>query len=176
MHALHWAVAKNNLPMVVCLLEVENNAMLDLPTAQAGDTPIMVALRHGCEDIAEYLTERTANILARNRQGQAVYEVASTPTLRKRYTEKFELMSGASLNTLNYAPTYQEHYQRAPAPEPAPEARKGKGRRQLALPLAPTAAEEERSRLAEQELLAMLEAEETDKGGKKKSSKKKKKG
>jgi hypothetical protein len=136
-----------------------------------------VALRHGCEDIAEYLTERTANILARNRAQQTVFDVACTPSLRKRYKEKFELMSGASLNTLNYASTYQEHYQRVGV-LPPPEVSRKKGRKPPIAPAKPTAAEEERSRTAELELLAMLEAEEQaeEDKGKKKGGKKKKKG
>jgi len=133
----------------------------------------------------DYLKQRGASLIHRNLRGQSIADVAA-PALRAKYAADFKHTLGEEVRSASYVPRndfYRQEgeqesrrlqmelqQQRDSAPLLPRKQKKGP-------PAPPSAVEVASSLRHEQELLALLEAEEAEaeKSGKKKGGKKKKK-
>jgi hypothetical protein len=141
----------------------------------------------------EHLKTRGASLIHRNLRGQSIADVAA-PTLRTGYASDLRGAQGEEVRSSNYVPRTEFYMregqqesrrlqtelqqQRDSAPLPTQAQAQKQKKKKGGVPAPPSAVEVASSLRHEQELLALLEAEEEAEAGKpsgkKKSGKKKK--
>mmetsp|Transcript_21472 Transcript_21472/g.36342 ORF Transcript_21472/g.36342 Transcript_21472/m.36342 type:complete len:660 (-) Transcript_21472:764-2743(-) len=187
-HAVHLAIEKNQLRIVIMLVEVDCNGCLNVPVPATEDRPIHIAMRAGYKDIAMYLREKGCDLNALNKQGQSILDVA-TPALRSEFREHasqqllaaqraraYRPRSSAELNA--DVPIKQRQLDEGLAQQMNEAARNSYGRHRNIRPAgsrgaaAPpptvvTAADEARAAQAAAELMEMLDLEDEQEAGKK---------